>query len=131
MIQTLLDLDTSLLLSARSLISEQYIGLLRISAEMIVVYGALILIGLWLYGVWMKNNLYKISALQIFFTIILTFLIYTVLNFGIPQWRPNPQAISGAIAPLIPHPLDNSFPSGHALFTAALLVGLMRFSRNK
>ena len=29
--------------------------------------------------------------------------------------------ISGAIAPLIPHPVDNSFPSGHALFTAALL----------
>ena len=55
MIQILLDLDTSLLLSARSLISEEYIGLLRISAEMIVVYGALILIGLWLYGVWMKN----------------------------------------------------------------------------
>lgn len=36
--------------------------------------------------------------------------------------------ISGARA-LIPHPTDNSFPSGHALFVGALLVGLFRFFR--
>ncbi len=33
--------------------------------------------------------------------------------------------LTGADA-LIPHPLDNSFPSGHALFMAALVVGIFR-----
>lgn len=33
--------------------------------------------------------------------------------------------LTGADA-LIPHPLDNSFPSGHALFMASLLVGIFQ-----
>jgi undecaprenyl-diphosphatase len=54
-----------------------------------------------------------------------------VINFGIDTWRPSPQNVVWGLAPLIPHPLDNSFPSWHALFTAAFLIGCMRFFRNR
>jgi membrane-associated phospholipid phosphatase len=37
--------------------------------------------------------------------------------------------MAGAIAPLIPHPIDNSFPSGHALFSGSLFVALFRYYR--
>ena len=37
--------------------------------------------------------------------------------------------LSGATA-LIPHPTDNSFPSGHALFSAAAIIGVWRFFHN-
>ncbi len=40
------------------------------------------------------------------------------------------EAVKG-IMPLIPHPVDNSFPSGHALFTGALLVWLYRYFYKK
>jgi hypothetical protein len=33
------------------------------------------------------------------------------VNFFLPQFRPSPQAVAGALAPIIDHPLDNSFPS--------------------
>ncbi|MBP6981322.1 phosphatase PAP2 family protein, partial [Candidatus Gracilibacteria bacterium] len=57
---------------------------------------------------------------------------YSIINLGLPQdWRESPQVVANGIKPLIPHPVDNSFPSGHALFTAALLVGIIRFFRNK
>lgn len=62
---------------------------------------------------------------------MMTFIVYLIINAFVPQWRPSPQEIAGSIAPLIPHPLDNSFPSGHALFTAALFMGLIRFYKNK
>lgn len=58
------------------------------------------------------------------------FLVYAIINFGIPKWRPSPADVVGGIKPLIPHPIDNSFPSGHALFSAALLVGLCRYLKN-
>lgn len=62
-------------------------------------------------------------------TIVGVFVIYSVVNLGIPQWRDSPITVAGGITPLIPHPIDNSFPSGHALFSAALLVGLQRYYR--
>jgi membrane-associated phospholipid phosphatase len=74
------------------------------------------------------DNEYKKNALRIFMTIIGVFVIYSVINLGIPQWRPGAMELSGATA-LIPHPTDNSFPSGHALFSAALLVGLWKYYR--
>jgi membrane-associated phospholipid phosphatase len=54
------------------------------------------------------------------------FVLYAIVNLAIPQWRPGAMEISGAHA-LIPHPTDNSFPSGHALFTGALLIGALRY----
>lgn len=127
MIHTLLDLDTEVLIWARWLLTDAYAPLLQISGESIVIFVALFLIGLWLYGVSQKDNAYKIIALQIFTTIILTFIVYTILNFGIEKWRPSPQEVVWWLPPLIPHPLDNSFPSGHALFTVAFLIGCVRF----
>jgi membrane-associated phospholipid phosphatase len=79
-------------------------------------------VAIWLFGVYRKDNSYKQKSLAIFFTIISIFIVYAIINLGIPQWRPGAtEAVRGGIAPLIPHPIDNSFPSGHALFTGALL----------
>ena len=128
MIQTLLDLDKNLLLTLHTLIPPTWAPLVKILGESIVIFWALILLGIWIQGVRKKENSYKVIALQIFFTIILTFVFYTVINFWLPKWRPGGMEITGATA-LIPHPIDNSFPSGHALFTAALIVGLSRFWR--
>lgn len=114
--------DVSALIWARSLVGPEYSSLIRILGEIIVLWGAGILLFLWFRGIFQKNTEHKHHALEIFFTIILTFIIYSIINFGIPPWRPNPQEVAGGIQALIPHPIDNSFPSGHALFTAALLI---------
>lgn len=127
MIESLLALDTKLLIQARTLLWPEYASIIQFLGEAIVIYGALILLYLWFTGLYKKDNAWKIWSLQIFFTIILTFLFYSAINFGIEKWRPSPQDVVWGIAPLIPHPLDNSFPSGHALFTAALIIGLIRF----
>lgn len=58
-------------------------------------------------------------------------MLYSIINFGLPQWRPSPIEVAGGIKPLIPHPIDNSFPSGHALFSAALFVGIWKYFRKK
>jgi membrane-associated phospholipid phosphatase len=125
-LQSLLDFDLSLLEQARTLISPEYARLVQISWELIVIYGAILLISLWLYGVYHQKNKYKQIALALFWTITSVFVVYAIMNLGIPQWRPGAMEISGAHA-LIPHPTDNSFPSGHALFTGALLIGVWRY----
>jgi membrane-associated phospholipid phosphatase len=126
-IQQLLSLDLSLLQSARWLVWLEYAPVVQIAGELVVIYWALLLIILWIYGVYIKNNEYKKIALSIFFTIVTVFIFYTIINLGIHKWRPGAMEISGAIAPLIPHPVDNSFPSGHALFTAALLFWIFKY----
>ncbi len=131
MINSLLALDTELLIQARNLIWPEYTIIIQFLWESIVVYAAIILLWLWFTGLYKKDNAWKVWSLQIFFTIILTFSVYTALNFGIDKWRPSPQDVVWTIAPLIPHPLDNSFPSGHSLFTAALLIGVIKFSPKK
>lgn len=132
MLQSLLSFDTSLLLSARAMISPEYARYVQIAWELIVVWGALLLIGIWLKWVQKKDTHYKIASLEIASTIALTFIVYSVINLGLPQdWRISPQLVADGIKPLIPHPLDNSFPSGHALFSAALFVGLFCFLRNR
>ena len=62
--------------------------------ETIIVYGALVLLGVWFAGIYQKKKEYKIYALEIFFTIVLTFVIYTIVNLGIPQWRISPQEVA-------------------------------------
>lgn len=126
MLQSLLTLDRELLLSLSQIVPPEYARLVEIFGESIVIFGVLLLVGLWLYGVYRKDTLYKSIALSIFFTIILIFLVYSIINLGLPQWRLGGMELTGAHA-LIPHPTDNSFPSGHALFSAALLVGMWRF----
>ena len=93
MIETLLSLDTALLIEARGLVPDSYATLIQIFGESIVIFVAVFLLVLWLYGVSRKDNAYKIAALQIFTTIILTFIVYSVVNFGIDTWRPSPQDV--------------------------------------
>jgi hypothetical protein len=76
-----------------------------------VIYGAIILIGLWLYGVYKNNLIYKEYAFSIFLGVVLVFVLYAIINLGIPPWRPGAMEAVKGIAPLIPHPVDNSFPS--------------------
>lgn len=121
MIQSLLALDTSLFLSAQSLVSPEYATIIQILGEAVVVAGGIFLVMLWLTGVRRDDIEYKKNALRIFMGIIGVFVLYSIINLGIPPWRPGAMELSGATA-LIPHPTDNSFPSGHALFSAALIV---------
>ena len=126
----LLALDLSLLEWARTLISPEYARLVQISGELVVIYAAILLVWLWLYGVYKKDNDYKRIALAIFMTIVSIFVLYAIINLGLDKWRPWATEMAWAIAPLIPHPIDNSFPSGHALFAGALLIGLYRYLRH-
>ena len=126
-IQFFLDLDLSLLKEARDLVSPNSAYVVQFLWELIVIFWALFLLLLWLYWTFQKDYKYKRMALSIFFTIILVFVIYALINLGIPKWRLGAMEIEWAIAPLIPHPIDNSFPSWHALFTSAFLVGMCRY----
>lgn len=114
---------------ARWLIAPEYAKYVQIIWECVVLYWAIFLIVLWLYWVYTKDNEYKKIALTIFFTIVMVFIIYAIINLGIPKWRLWAMEIPGAIMPLIPHPADNSFPSGHALFTGALLFWIFLYFR--
>lgn len=129
MLHYLLSLDAELLIYARNSVWPEYSIIVQILGESIVIFVALMLIILWLYGVKIKNKEYKIQSLRIFMTIILIFIIYGIINLWLPQWRPSPDDIVGGIAPLIPHPIGNSFPSGHALFSAAAIVAVWRYFR--
>jgi len=93
-INQLLALDLSLLESARTLISPQYARLVQIAGELVVIYGAILLIGLWLYGVYRRDTTYKQTALSVFFTIVCVFIIYAVINLGIPPWRPGAMEVA-------------------------------------
>lgn len=128
-ITQLLNLDLSLLQSARWLVWWDYAYIVQVVGELIVIYWVIILVMLWLYGVYIKNNEYKKIALTIFFTIVTIFIFYAIINIWIPKWRLGAMEIPGSIRPLIPHPIDNSFPSGHALFTAALLFWIINYFR--
>lgn len=125
----LLDLDLSLLQYSRGLIAPEYAVFIQIAGELVVFHWVLLLILIWLYWVYTKNNEYKKKALAIFFTIVTVFILYAIINLGIPQWRPGAMEAVQGIAPLIPHPIDNSFPSGHALFAWALLYWIYSYVR--
>ena len=131
MLQYLLQLDTTFLIWVRSLVWPEFARMIQILGESIVVWVAFLLLWLYFTGVMRKDNRYRIWALEIFFVIILTFIIHAVINLGFPQWRISPQLVAGGITPLIPHPIDNSFPSGHALFTMAALIGLWNSYRKR
>ncbi|MFA6080470.1 MAG: phosphatase PAP2 family protein [Candidatus Gracilibacteria bacterium] len=81
-----------------------------------IVFGVF-LIGLWIYGVYQKDNGPKHVALDLFWHVLGAFTIYWVINQLLPV-RPRPETI-GSIPALITHLPDNSFPSGHAMFLGA------------
>jgi membrane-associated phospholipid phosphatase len=126
MIHYLLDLDRSIFLSSQSIVPQAYATIIHILGEAIVVAGGVFLVTLWLVGIKKHDNEYKKNALRIFSGITWVFILYSIINMGLPQWRVGAMELSGATA-LIPHPTDNSFPSGHALFSAALIVWIWRY----
>ena len=93
-----------------------------------IVFGAF-LVGLWIYGVYQKNNGPKHVALDLFWHVLGAFIIYWIINQLLPV-RPRPETI-GSIPALITHLPDNSFPSGHAMFLGASWWALHIFLRNK
>ena len=130
MFNSILSYDQALLVSARHLVSPDSARIIQILGELVVFWWAFLLVAIWVYGIYKKNIEFKYAALKIFFLILLVFLVYGIINLGIPQWRPSPADVVGWIKPLIPHPSDNSFPSGHALFSAGLVVGLWKYLKN-
>lgn len=125
MIQYLLNLDAQLLIYARSLVSAEYSVLIQFLGEIVVIWGIFVLVGIWLIGTKKRDDENKRQSLRIFATIVTVFVIYGVVNLWLPQWRPSPDEVAWGIAPLIPHPIGNSFPSGHALFSVALFMGIL------
>ena len=85
--QSLLDFDKNLLISLQGVIPAQYSSIVTILAESIVVWCAIFLVGTWLYGTFQKNDDYKKQALQVFGLIVSVFVIYTIVNLCVPQWR--------------------------------------------
>lgn len=87
----------------------------------------LLLVGLWLYGVYKKDNEPKLDALMMLYSIGLAFAFYVILNLGLP-FRPRPETVA-TIRPLIDHLPDNSFPSGHAIFAGASVLAAFLYTR--
>lgn len=93
MFQTLLELDKNLLISARSLMHDDWTIWIMIFGELIVLWYAIFIVGLWIAGAIKKSENTKKSALNIAVLICLVFGIYSLLNFGVPQWRESPQEV--------------------------------------
>ncbi|MCK9272218.1 phosphatase PAP2 family protein [Candidatus Gracilibacteria bacterium] len=132
MLEKLISVDVSLLNFIRSIINPDSIlqvELVKFFADFGVFYVALLLVGLWLFGVYLKKDKPKEKALWLFYSIAFSFLIYVILNLGLPL-RPRPETVS-AIRPLVDHLPDNSFPSGHAIFAGAAILASFFFCGKK
>lgn len=131
MLSFLISQDISLLNYLRSFVdpnSSLEVRLIHVGADVEVALVALVLVGLWLYGVYKKDNQYKTNALMLLYSIGFAFFIYVVLNLGLP-FRPRPETVS-SIRPLVDHLPDNSFPSGHGIFAgASMLAAFLYVSR--
>lgn len=130
MISQILQYDERLLISLQGMIDPEYALLLKLTSESIVLWCMVFLVGLWLYGTFQRDATYKIRSLHVCAMILSVFLVYSAIYFFLPQWRPHPgEILVHTIQPLIPHPLDNSFPSGHALFSSAFVVAMCVYVR--
>ncbi|MDD5197434.1 MAG: phosphatase PAP2 family protein [Candidatus Gracilibacteria bacterium] len=130
MIDILIQSDITLLNYLRSFIdptSALQVKLIHVGSDIEIALVMLVLVGLWLYGVYKKNNQFKIDALMILYSIGFAFLVYIFLNLGLPL-RPRPETVS-AIRPLVDHLPDNSFPSGHAIFFGASVLAAFYYTR--
>jgi len=130
MVESLVQTDISFLNYLRSLIdpnSVLQVKLIHIGTDIEVVLVMVILVGLWLYGAYRKNNRYKSDALMILYSIGFAFFIYIILNLCLP-FRPRPETVS-AIRPLVDHLPDNSFPSGHAIFFGSSVLAAFYYTR--
>ena len=111
MFDFIIALDVKISLFFRGLVEQGDIlaPVVSLFSDFEIILVALLLVGLWLYGIFKKEVGYKIIALDIFYAIILAFVVYWVLQYGLPM-RPRPETIT-SLPPLINHLPDNSFPS--------------------
>lgn len=130
MIDFLVSQDIALLNYLRSFVdpsSALQIKLIQIGTDIEVLLIMLLLVGFWLYGVYKQDGKYKTDALMMLYSIGFAFVIYVVLNLGLP-FRPRPETVS-SIRPLVDHLPDNSFPSGHAIFAGASMFAAFFYTR--
>lgn len=130
MIQTLVSLDISVLNFLRSFVNPNSlieVKFIHILSDLEIGLVILVLVGLWLYGVYRRQDSFKEEALMMFYSIGFAFLVYIILNIGLPV-RPRPETVS-AIRPLVDHLPDNSFPSGHAIFFGASMLAAFFYTR--
>jgi membrane-associated phospholipid phosphatase len=99
--------------------------LVRFCSDIEVLLVCMLIVGLWVYGVAKREVGFKIIALDIFYTVLFGFIVYWILQLGLPM-RPRPETLS-PIPPLLNHLPDNSFPSGHAIFAGASVVAIGYF----
>lgn len=124
MLETLQQIDASALVAMRSWIdptNQFVVSVVRYSADIEVIAMALVLVTLWLYGRVKKDNTPKEDALFMFYLIVFGFGFYLFVSMFLTH-RMRPEEVT-TIAPLITKLPDNSFPSGHAIFAGASLVG--------
>lgn len=120
MIEALIQADNFALLNIREFFftdTPWLIGIISILADIEWIYMAFLLVGWWLIGTKKNDISYKITALNMFYIIAGTFIIYMFLNQFLPI-RPRPEIVVD-IPPLLKQLPNNSFPSGHAIFAAA------------
>ncbi len=117
MLDTLQTFDVQLLeIMRNSLVidTEWFRWVVLLIADSEPILFSLFLIGLWLYGISVRNNGPKHVALDLFWHVFVAFAVYWIINQMLPV-RPRPEAFS-SLPPLLDHLPDNSFPSGHAMF---------------
>lgn len=130
MLSFLISQDIALLNFLRSFVDPSSVvqtRLIRVFSDIEVGIVMVVLVGLWLYGVYRRDNRFKTEALMMLYSIGFAFLIYVVLNLGLP-FRARPETVS-AIEPLIKHLPDNSFPSGHAIFAGSSILAGFLYTR--
>ncbi len=132
MLNYLISLDIVTLNYIRSSIDPSnymLVKLIKIFSDFWVIFVAISLVFLWLTWVYKKDDTFKVTALNIFYTIIFCFILYMILNLWLPI-RPRPETVS-SIRPLVDHLPDNSFPSGHGIFAWAAVLAFFTFINKK
>lgn len=132
MFEFIQSIDTRLLIATRSIVdlnSTWQVFAVRIFADSHVFASMVVMVGLWLYGSFHREETSKREALSLFYATALAFVIYWILDFGLPV-RPRPE-LTNTVRPLIDHIPDNSFPSGHAIYAGATVTAAFLFVKNK
>jgi len=131
MLSTLQSLDITFLDAIRGFfdLSDPIIlMMIHIGSDSLLIVAPVILILIWVTSLRESSEAQKslksytlLITLSIFLSVILCLLSNQILPF-----RPRPESVT-AIAPLIDHLPDNSFPSMHATFAGAFLTALFFF----
>ncbi len=130
MLQFLIKQDIDLMNIMRSAVdlnSNLQVESIKFLADFWVILVPVLLVLFWLYWVYKNEKQFKIDSLLIFYSIAISFFIYFILNLWLP-FRPRPESFS-TIRPLIDHIPNNSFPSGHAIFSGASIFAFLYYSK--